>query len=1174
MDIRAESLRARVRRGALAITGDACQGLPDQPYCGIRPFGYAERKIFFARAAETRYLSRLVAISRGVLLYGDSGTGKSSLINAGLLPSLGEEGTACERLRLQPRMGEEIVLERIEDAGTNVESSLVGHDASASQLAFSIASFERRVRAACAHRELLLVFDHFENVIVLFDGIELEDARRRLIKVLVGLLRDDTLKVKLLLVFREDYLGWIMELLVACPDRFLSRLRLQAPGADALEQIIRGPFEQYPGRYAPEFSPSLVQRLLGLLAERFGAGEVSLSEVQTVCLRLWQSEEPQMLLESRKPQGILEDYLSEELDEMTPRMREAAIVLLSEMVTPARTRNIISGEDLARRISEHNDISPTLIRETLEQLDQRSRLVHCERRRDLRLYEIASESLVPWISERSEQQERQRELSRERRRRSLLRRMAAAAILVSAILVALTAWALVQRGTARRAEIASRREAVAATSLALLSASQQESADRPETSLLLALDAYEMNASGRARSILISALEEVSSDGVLGILHGATAHVSSLAFSRNGQVLVAGTGDGTARLWNVSTRKQIAVITAGSEAVKTVIFAPNGSTFATADEDGTIRLWDARTYQQLGGPIETHDQVLEDVAFSPNGKMLAVGGLDGPLSMWSVATHKELGDPITATNVVSVTFSPNGQILATGDNQRVVRLWSVRTHRQLGDPLTTLAKEVTEVAFSPDGRTLATLTTELFGSGKIQLWNIASHRQLGTAIGGNKEISGFAFVGNGRTVAAGGNGGTTLWSVASDKEIGQPLRGANHVTTLAFNPDDGILASSEGDLVELAPVAPVRSFEAVGRTGARLLGFASDGRSLVSVSASGQVRHWSPMNHARLGPTLDALPVTASCRVLSPDGYTLASEDRAGTIWLWDLVTGHLLATITTGLALEGEPSEAEYVGCAQRLSLSPNGRLLAAIAGEAGEEVQLWNVLTRSPVGRLVDHGESFRKILFSPDGGTLVSVAMRSTSSERRSRIQLWNVKSRHRLVQGIVVAGEVGQIVSGPDGRPVALVHITNESAEVGGVLLWEASTRKQLGQLPLVQGESVANITLSPNGQTLATVSGEAGGREEVGGEVRLWDPATREPVGSPLTEAPESVRTVAFNPSGTTLALLVEGGIRLWRGILWTDLRELRAKVCGLVGEGLTRTEWSDIVPGIPYSPVC
>jgi WD40 repeat protein len=1174
--IRAQPLRGRARSGAFAIAGNAPDGLPEWPYCGIRPFGYADHKIFFARADETRDLSRLVAIHRGVLLYGDSGAGKSSLVNAGLLPTLIEDGMACERLRLQPRVDEEIVLERIEGTGADalLDPLFAGGDESASPRVLSVESFERQVRAACAHRELLLVFDHFENIVVLFDGAELEHARRRVIEMLVGLLRDETLKVKVMMVFREDYLGSIRELLSGCPERLVKLVRLKAPGAEALERIVRGPFERYPGHYEPEFAPSLMQRLLGLLDERFSAGKVSLPEVQVVCLRVWQSEQPQRLLDARGLQGILEDYLSEELDEMAPRMRDAAIVLLSEMVTSAGTRNVSSGEDLARRVSEHDGISRELVWETLERLDQRSRLVHCERRRELRLYEIASEFLVPWISERREHLERQRERRREQRRRRLLWRMATAAVLVSAILAGLTIWALVQRDTARRAQTASRREAVAATSLALLSASQQQPSERPEASLLLALDAYEMNAGGQARNILVSALEELGSDGVLGILHTANASVSSLAFSPSGQVLVAGTGDGTARLWNVSTRKQIATISAGSEAVVRVIFAPNGGMFATADEDGTIKLWDARTYRQIGSPIETHDRALNDVAFAPNGTVLAAGGLDGPLSLWSVATHEELGQPIATTDVESLTFSPDGQTLATGDNKRFVRLWSVKTRRELGAPLVTFTDEVTEVAFGPDGRTLATLTTELFGSGRIQLWNIASHRQLGTAIGANKEINGFAFADSGRTLVLGGNGGTTLWSVASHTEVGQPLRGASKVTSVAVSPDGGMIASSEGDLVELASVVPARSLESLGGARARLLGFAGEGRTLVSVSARGQVRHWDPVTHRQVGRMLDTSPVAARCRVLSADGSTLASEGRSGTIWVWDLVTGRLLATVTTGPAFEGEPSEAEYAGCAQRLSLSPYGRLLAVIAGEAGEEIQLWNVASRRPVGRLLD-GESFDKVLFSPDGGTLVSVSPESTSRQAHSRIQLWDVKSRRRLARAIAVGGEVGQVASGPHGRPVALVHIPKEAAEVGGVLIWEAAARKQLGQLPLAQSELVAAVTLSPNGQTLATVSGEAGGDEEAGGRVRLWAPATRESVGMPLLEGPEAVSSVVFNPTGTSLALLVEeGAIRLWRGILWTNPHELHTRVCRLVGEGLTQAEWNSAVPGIPYNPVC
>jgi WD40 repeat protein len=1053
-----------------------------------------------------------------------------------------------------------------------LDSSLAPHGDSASQIAFSIVSFERQVRAACEDRELLLIFDHFEDIVVLFDGVESEEARERVIWMLIGFLCEDSLRVKLLLVFREDYLGRITELLAACPDRFLSSLPLRTPKAEALERVIRGPFEHYPGHYDPELTPSLAQALLSLLAERFEAGDVSLSEIQTVCLRLWQSEKPQVLLVSRELKGILEDYLNEELDEMAPEMRETAIMLLSEMVTPACTRNVISGEDLAARISVDNDISPTLISQTLEQLDQRSRLVRCERRRELRLYEITSEFLVPWISERREQLGRQREDRREQRRRRLLWRTTMGAMLLSAILAALTVWALAQRSTARRAEMASHREAVAATSLALLSVSQEELDVRPEVSLLLALDAYTMNLIGQARNVLIAALEEAQRDGVVGFLHGATTAVSSLAFSSNGQVLVAGTYDGAVKLWNVERRKQIAVLSAGTSRVIKIAFAPGGQSFATGDEDGAIRLWDARTYRQLGSSIDTHDQVLEDIAFSPNGRILAAGGLDGPLSMWSVATHKQIG--AIATRVGSVAFSPYGQILAAGDYKRMVRLWSVRTRRELGRPLTTFTNQVTEVDFSPDGRTLATLTTELFRQGQIQLWNVANHRQLGAAIGGHKEISGFAFGRNGRTLAVAGNGGTTLWSVATDREIGQPLHAANHVAIVAFSPDESTLASSEGDLIEITPTIPIRSREVLGGTGTTLLAFSGQGRTLVSAGANGQVRRWDTVTHAQLGTALHVPPMVAHCTVLNPDGDILASEDHAGKIRLWNLVSGRLLGGVSTGPTLAEGQNETDSADCGQRLSLNPSGQLLAVISGEAGEGVQLWNIPTLSLVGRLTDRGETFTKVAFSPRGDTLVAVSMKLYSSQSRSRIQVWNAKSR-RLGQSVAVEGEIGQITSGPGGHPVAFVHVTREYAGVGGVLLWNVGASKQLGQLPLAQGESVADVALSPDGQTLASVSGEAGGSEEAAGEVRLWDPTTRKQFGLRLTEAPESVRSVVFSPGGTSLAFLIEGGaIRLWQGILWANLPELRAKVCGLVGEGVTRSEWAGLLPGIPYNRIC
>jgi hypothetical protein len=137
--------------------------------------------------------------------------------------------------------------------------------------------------------------------------------------------------VKVLLVFREDYLARIKQLLEPLPELVDQALRLTPPRPEELPSIIRGPFERF--EFGREISPELAERLREKLQDRFGSGEVSLSEVQTVCLRLWRSPEPEALLEERGIKGLLEDYLGEELDQFPPELRYAAVALLSQMVT-------------------------------------------------------------------------------------------------------------------------------------------------------------------------------------------------------------------------------------------------------------------------------------------------------------------------------------------------------------------------------------------------------------------------------------------------------------------------------------------------------------------------------------------------------------------------------------------------------------------------------------------------------------------------------------------------------------------------------------------------------------------------------------------------------------------------------------------------------------------------
>jgi FHA domain len=373
------------------------------------------------------------------MLYGESGAGKSSLVNAGLFPVAERAGLRPERVRVQPRQGAELVVERVPvtaDGSSFLASSFATDGDPSPRVVLSPASFRDRIRRLPGDVRPLLVFDQFEELVTLFEeaGPGAVEARHGVVRLLIELIRDEALPLKLVFVFREDYLASVKELLADRPEVVDQSLRLVTPYSDVLYDLIRGPFETYPGHFGSELSPELARRLQAAIDARNGHRPLNLSEVQTVCLRLWQAHDPEALFERKGVQGVLEEYLWDSLERFPDELRYAAIALLGQLVTSSGTRNVISAQDLIERVrrEEGDDIPVQRLEQALDALEGETRLVRRERRRDLHLYEITSEFLVPWIARRREELIRAQERTRERRklRRRVWQALAALILLV------------------------------------------------------------------------------------------------------------------------------------------------------------------------------------------------------------------------------------------------------------------------------------------------------------------------------------------------------------------------------------------------------------------------------------------------------------------------------------------------------------------------------------------------------------------------------------------------------------------------------------------------------------------------------------------------------------------------------------------------------------------------
>ncbi len=479
-----------------------------------------------------------------------------------------------------------------------------------------------------------------------------------------------------------------------------------------------------------------------------------------------------------------------------------------------------------------------------------------------------------------------------------------------------------------------------------------------------------------------------------------------------------------------------------------------------------------QTTPQLTTFLHGHTGNVFDVAVSPDGSLAASGGKDQTIILWDLKRYQPIAT-LSGHNgwVNTVLFSPNGEILASGSD--TVQLWDVNTHTPIGDAFANNFDLIWALAFHPDRPILAVASE----NNTISLWNLqeAEHPTL----------------------------------------LGAPLAlHSNQVRSLAFSPDGKILASGSWDnTIALWDVRNPEQPELLGSPlqehtdWVRSIAFHPNGEILASGGADNRVILWDvqdPSNPSLVAPPLGGHSnLVYSVAFSLPDGELLASTGGDKTIRLWDV--SDPAAPVQVGTPLVG------HSAVIQSVTFSPDGTMLSA--SDDGT-VAVWNPTATQHLARVLrGHTQPVQDVAFSPNG-TLVA------SASNDGTIRLWDTRNKNEfrpLGEPLQGKAEVEQntVAFSPDGRILASAGMTDS------ITLWdltEPGNAQMLGDPLTGHNDWISTLAFHPTANILASASGDT--------TIRLWDirdPTSVKPYGEPLAGHTDMVISLAFNGDGTILA---------------------------------------------------
>ncbi|MFF0015942.1 hypothetical protein [Streptomyces sp. NPDC005374] len=1177
------------RRGAAAEEAAEAQEAPPRepdgdaasPYRGLARFQPGDRKLFFGRERLVAELLGLVCEQRFAAVFGASGSGKSSLLRAGLIPAVQE--AAGER-------GRPAVV-RILTPGER-----------------PAATYGHLLTPGDGDPDSWLIVDQFEEVFTICrDRAE----RTRFIDLLLSARKPES-RLHVVIAMRADFYG-------RCADH---------PGlADALRHggLLIGPMsatelrETVTGPAAVAglvVERELTARIVEEVVDRPGA----LPMLSHALLETWRRRRGRILTLAAYEaaggvQGAIAATAEHAYGALSPGRADIAQKLLLRLITPGEgvpdTRRSVTRAELddwgdpelpavverlaaARLLALDGDtvelghealISswPRLggwIEENRGRLVARRRLgedvrawldlgrdggmlyrgVRLERAVELfgtpengwRPFLTAPERAFLTAALRARDDERHAVSRTRRRTRRLV--TASAALLAVALVIGLVAWQ--QYGTEQRDDRAAAAQRVAEV------ADSMRTTD-PRTAMLLGLAAWRIAALPESRAALLAAPTQPERDSFTDPGPGGGSTERFLV--RSGQVLLSVSGR-TWHTWNTVTHRAIASGRLPLDGLSIDAASPDGKVLALEDDQG-LRLWDLASGRWTGGA--TVDARAKIATFDAAADDYLLSSIDEPrVELHAVSDGRPLFRA-TAGAETNMATTADGRLVAVCPTLGAVQIHDTSNGRTLSGGWTknpgagSCGDDTSRLVFDSAGHRLAVVS-----GADVRVWDIASGHEIGELDAPDSES--VAFSADGAFLAAAGPAQLTVWRLsAPDAPVfrhsldGRRIRG-----DLAWDPRGTALRYLEGGTVHTLDLGP--AVTAAWRHTALVDTLLSpDGRTLATAEQRPDGYAFRLLDPAT-GRTLRTLPTAAfpvpadrggpvtaddvqPVMAFGPDGTTLAYGVSAlgrGTsaqpLTLWDVRRARIRTTLDLGA-----PSSSS--AAVEGLALGPGGRLLVAVRDNSAgtTDAEVWDTQRHRRTADLGDLNTT--ALALRPDGRLLVGGDRVAAPPSGRGTSRT------------LGLGQETEAVAFSADGSRVAVGDAS------GRVALWDGSLGHRLGVLPNtfpdpVGGgapEAVAALAFSPDGATLA-VSGDSGA-------LQLWDTANRQPLGGDLTTPGEAITSLAFTKDGTSLyATSLHAPVQRYR----VTPSYAATWICAHTNTTLTAAEWHTYIPDAPYRDVC